>query len=68
MADKIQPTVTAETLRHQRDQLRDALGRLLVAIGAVRADEALSGPELLLAAEVACSIRDSSSAGATREI
>ena len=45
------PPDTIESLRHQRDLLGDALGRLLVAIGMTRADAPLTGPELLLAAE-----------------
>lgn len=47
-------TDTIESLRHQRNLLAEALGRVLIFHGVIRADAALTGPELLLAAETAC--------------
>lgn len=47
---------TINSLRHQRDLLADALGRLLQASGVTRTGAALTGPELLLAAETAIDV------------
>jgi len=44
---------TVESLRHQRNLLAEALGKLLQAYGVTRTDAALTGPELLMAAEMA---------------
>lgn len=44
---------TADALRHQRGLLAEALGKVLVSYGVIRKDAALTGPELLLAAETA---------------
>ena len=38
-------------LTHERNQLGEALGKLLVAIGLTRADAPMTGPQLLLAAD-----------------
>ena len=47
------PPDTAETLRHQLGLVAEALGKLLVVTRVIRKDAALTGPELLLAAETA---------------
>lgn len=44
---------TIEKLRHQKNMLADGLGNLLIAMGMIRPDTAMTGPELLLAAETA---------------
>lgn len=44
---------TLDQLRNQRDLLAEALGKLLQAYGIVRPDIAMTGPELLMAAEEA---------------
>jgi len=44
---------TVESLRHQRNLLAEALGKLLQACGVTCTDAALTGPELLMAAEMA---------------
>jgi hypothetical protein len=49
---------TIEGLRHQRNLLAEALGKLLLAYGIIRADAALTGPELLLAAEDALQLAE----------
>lgn len=45
---------TLETAQRQRGLLAEALGKVLVAAGMVRADAAMTGPELLLAADTFC--------------
>lgn len=42
---------------HQRDLLGQALARVLIAAGAIRADHPTGGPALLLAAEAFCAAR-----------
>lgn len=45
---------TADEPTHHERLLGDALGKVLVAVGMIRADALVSGPELLLAAEDFC--------------
>lgn len=49
-----EPTETVGGMKHQRDLLGEALGKVLVAAGMIRADVDMTGPELLLAAEDFC--------------
>jgi hypothetical protein len=42
-----------ESLRHQRNLLGEALGKLFVVQKVIRSNVTLTGPELLLAAETA---------------
>jgi hypothetical protein len=64
--DTTQRAESVASLRHQRDLLGDALGRLLVKLGAA-SDVSMTGPELLLLAEDAIAHIDGAGAasGAT---
>lgn len=48
------PAPTISDYKHQRNLLGEALGKVLVAAGMIRADADMTGPELLLAAEDFC--------------